>query len=247
MAVAILRSRGGFCRVSPVVASFAILVAALPGLAGEFWETREAREWTPAEVQWLNTRSPWARRIRAEAPPEPAKPTAEFSGAPTPDSLSAAGKGINSTPASIVRIPNRRTPNAGGIAFYGEVTVRWESAAPVAAVTKVPLPPEFAGHYVLSVTGLPTQLLSTIVPQGMRPFLGTNLSVKGRPPVAAEYVFLTEDRKTLGFAIPSDQLALTMENRTAMFTVICEGLMLRSTFDLRAMKYRGRLDLARPE
>jgi hypothetical protein len=77
----------------------------------------------------------------------------------------------------------------------------------------------------------------------MKPFLGTILSVKGRAAAPAEYVFLTKDKKTVGFAFPSDHLLLRKEDGVTTFTMVFEGLALRANFTLKAMQYRGKLQL----
>jgi hypothetical protein len=182
-----------------------------------------------------------------QAPSEPMSQMSTFrSGAATRESISAGQRGISNNPGagvSGIETPRPQTQNAPGVAFYGETTIRWESAAPVAAVTTTPLPAEFAGYYVISVTGLPSAQLEAAMPEGMKPFLGTGLAVKDRAAVQAEYVFLTKDKKTVGFSMPSDRLPLRKEDGAATFQLAFRGLVLRANFNLKAMEYRGRLQL----
>jgi hypothetical protein len=182
-----------------------------------------------------------------EAPSEPMSQMGTFRmGAATRESMSARQRGISNNPGagiSGMNTPGPQTQNAPGVAFYGETTIRWESAAPVAAVTATPLPAEFARYYVISVTGLPSAQMEAAMPEGMKPFLGTSLAVKDRAAVPAEYVFLTRDRKTVGFAMPSGRLPLRTEDGTATFRLAFRGLTLRANFNLKAMEYRGKLQL----
>jgi hypothetical protein len=49
----------------------------------------------------------------------------------------------------------RKRGNGGGAPSPYEGTVRWESARPILDAMKAPLPEAFAGHYVISVNGIP--------------------------------------------------------------------------------------------
>jgi hypothetical protein len=215
--------------------------------AREFWEAKVPGAWTPQEIRTLITQSPWAITGRMQSAPEPTSEMGTFRPGPlTPEVLAARQRGISADPGGRIEgmdTPAQHTQNAPGVAFYGETTIRWESAAPAAAVATTPLPAEFAGYYVISVTGLPSVQLESAMPQGMKPFLGTSLAVKDRPAAPAEYVFLTKDKKTVGFAFPSDRLPLRKEDGVATFTMVLQGLGLRANFNLKTMLYRGKLQL----
>lgn len=211
--------------------------------SGGFWETREPGAWTAAEVRRISGSSPWAKVARTEFVPGPGARMGEMIGTSTRDSLSATQKGINNPSAAGVRDIWVRAPKAGGVVFSGEAVIRWESAAPIAAVAKAPLPAEFAGHYVITVSGLPQEMLERVVERGIGPFQGTNLRVKGRPEIPMEYLFLSKDKQTLGFAIEAAKLPLSSADGTATFTMTCENLRLRAAFDLQTMTYRGKLAL----
>jgi hypothetical protein len=131
----------------------------------------------------------------------------------------------------------------GGWAFYGDVTIRWESAAPLRAAEGRALSPEFAQHYVITITGLPLDTLETVLPQGVVPFLGTQLKFSGQRPIPMEYVFLSRDKKTLGLAFPRKSSSLPANTTKAEFRMLCRGLTLKSTFDLKTMIWRGKLAL----
>jgi hypothetical protein len=84
-------------------------------------------------------------------------------------------------------------------------------------------------------------MLHAFTSLGMPSFTGTNLKFQNHPALDAEAVFLLKDRKTLGFVLP--RLAIQPAGRNATFTMICQGVMLKTTFDLRTMHYRGKLAL----
>ena len=56
---------------------------------------------------------------------------------------------------SIPGLGRKRGNGGGGAPSPYEGTVRWESARPILEAMKAPLPEAFAGHYVISVNGIP--------------------------------------------------------------------------------------------
>src|SRR5207248_5818662 len=105
----------------------------------------------------------------------------------------------------------------GAIAFYGEVTIRWESAPPLRAVNGLQMEGRFAKHHVLSVTGLPPQMIEaehTGVP-GI--FAGTTLVAGNRDPVHPDYVTFADGKRRLVFSFPSDRLKITHDTKAIVF------------------------------
>ena len=112
----------------------------LYGADTEFWNRKDPSEWSADEIDRMITKSPWAREIAAS----------------TPQSRQGGGRGRGG-----LSIPGRRSSSAaakGGAQFNG--VVRWESAKPVLAAMKTPLPGEFSEHYVISVSGIPLSSLN---------------------------------------------------------------------------------------
>jgi hypothetical protein len=121
------------------------------------------------------------------------------------------------------------------LAFYGQVTVRWESAKPMLQITGIPLPEEFRNHYVISVTGLPAPLL------GEMPVAALSSSNKHRH-ISAQLVRLL-DKQTLFFAFSSRGLPLKTEKIAIVFTMHLSGITVRAQFNPEEMTYRGQLAL----
>ncbi|MCU1330755.1 MAG: hypothetical protein JWN34_6125 [Bryobacterales bacterium] len=206
--------------------------------ATEFWNVLEPVEWSPAEVQIIATNSPWARKVRAEAPPDPVQPMSDFNRGYTREAQAAESRGIRNGPAESISAAPQRTPKGGGLAFYGETIIRWESAPPIASVMKLPLPPD---RYTISVTGLPAQLLASVVPSGLAAFAGTSLKFRNQPDLPLETCSLSGDKKMLLFSFPKTLQPAPSADGNAAFTMNCRGLILKTTFDLRTMTYKGML------
>ena len=123
-------------------------LACVPQIFGaEFWNSKDPSAWTEQEIQVLMTKSPWTREA-----------VANFKNADDPTADPSGGLGGG-------RGASRR-------AAFDPIYVRWESAQPVLDALRAPLPAEFAGLYVISVTNLPIR----IAPSGGR---------GGTPPGAA--------------------------------------------------------------
>ena len=107
------------------------------GYAGqEFWNKKDPDQWSPDEIKKLVTRSPWAKEVSAEKVTKQSKTFKE----------PKVGKPRTRLPAP-VQIPGEPTERT--VTSY-RGTVAWESAAPIRAAIKSPLPDEFADMYVLS-------------------------------------------------------------------------------------------------
>jgi len=210
----------------------------------EFWDLREPSDWTAAEVQIIATNSPWAKKTKAEVPPDSVKPMSDFDHGYSREAQAARSRGIsNSGTATGMSIPTPQAPKVGGVAFYGETLIRWESAPPIAAVMKIALPQD---KYSISVTGLPASLVQSLLSAGFTAFAGTNLKFKGQPPLALDSFFLSQDKRMLVFAFsPANQPAPQppAADGNAIFTMNCRGLLMKTTFDLKTMTWRGKLAL----
>ena len=140
--------------------------------ASDFWNKKEASQWTSQEIEALKTKSPWAKRVRGEGfggggnrggggeSMDRAGSQGSFGGMSGADSNGLGGGGGG-------RGGGGRRGGGGDAGSGGpvaapqgpEVVIRWESAAPVLAATKFQLPEPLADHYAVSITGLPPQML----------------------------------------------------------------------------------------
>ena len=111
----------------------------------DFWNTKDPAEWNSDEIKRLVTRSPWAKQVAAEKVTKKSQSSSPMIVAPP---VTTSKKGSTTSPK-----PPRQSSGATTTWFHG--TVAWESAAPLRAIDKSPLPPDFAGMYVLSISGVP--------------------------------------------------------------------------------------------
>ena len=194
--------------------------------ATEFWNAKDPSTWNDEEIVILTTRSPWSRE---------AVPNYKSSDDPTGMSDAAAsmggrGGGRREAPARII--------------------VRWESAQPILDALKAPpFAADLAGHYVLTVTNLPIEIIRR-GPRGEttpddsldRIQNGATLQARGKDPAEAGIARRTRIGSFL-FGFSSDYLHLTQDDREILFTLDTETLTIKAKFDAKDMIYHGKLAL----
>jgi hypothetical protein len=211
-------------------------VQSLRGQA-KFWNVNDPAAYSGDESRQLISNSPWAKTTRTEEPGvDSIAPVSSYydCGAlvarrPPVCGLSRQTPVIESPPT-----PDAKTT----IVFYGEVIVRWESAAPILQITRISLPDEFRDHYVIGVTGLPASLFSntsTLTTQA-----GAQLIVRKRPPHQADFIALTSDKRTLLFAFPKASVSVKSTDKAIGFNMSLKGIVIKTQFDPREMVYHGR-------
>ena len=128
------------------------------------------------------------------------------------------------------------------LAFYGQVTIRWESATPILQITPSVLPVEFLDRHVISVTGLPSGVLSI----GWH-LASAALVARGHSPERAEFVGLAGDKLALLFAFQKLHPPIRASDRTLSLVMNLSGIKVKATFQPKGMIYRGQLELSRPK
>jgi hypothetical protein len=205
------------------LASGVTLLHASPVFAGkEFWNVKDPSTWTEEEIVMLTSKSPWVR----EAVPNIRNPDDPTGGSV----LGESGKGMGQRHESLT------------------VFVRWESAQPILDALRAPLPAEFEGHYVVSVTNLPLPKVrragrgdETTPDDSLdRIQSGTTLQPKGRDPVEAGIARRSHIGSIL-FGFLKDQLRLTPSDREITFALNTQQLSLKTKFDAKEMIYHGKL------
>jgi hypothetical protein len=168
---AILRSISG--------ASLVTLVPSL-GFAADFWVKKKPSEWSSDEVEHFKTKSPWAKKTRAEVTGMGGGRGGRGGGgmggggetAMNGSDMSAAGGGGG----------GGRGGGGGGRGGGGgdmappapsapqgpELVIRWESAAPMLAASHMELPDNVGSLYMISMTGMPPQMLAMALLGGGR-------------------------------------------------------------------------------
>lgn len=187
-----------------------------------FWNAKDPSAWTEEEIVILTSKSPWVR----EAIPNIKNPDDPTGGSV----MGASGKGMGSRHDTI------------------RIFVRWESAQPILDAMRAPLPAEFDGHHVVSVTNLPIANPrragrgdDTTPDDALdRIQAGTTLQVKGRDPVEAGIARRTRIGSIL-FGFLKDQVRLAPGDREIIFALSTSQLTLKTTFDAKEMIYHGKL------
>ena len=195
--------------------------------ANDFWNTKDPSTWSEDEIVLITSKSPWAR---ASVP--------GFKGAADPTGISSGAP-----------VDTGRGAGARRISGPQNVTIRWESAQPIRDALRAPLPPDFDGHYVISVTNLP------IAPRGRGPQgapedapddvldrlqNGTTLQVKGKDPGEAGIARRTRIGSIL-FGFSKDYLPLSPADREIIFKLDTSQMVLQAKFDGKEMVYHGKL------
>ena len=116
----------------------------------------------------------------------------------------------------IVNRDHGRPLLTGVAAFYGYVTVLWESAPPLLALNHLKLQGDLANHHVISVTGLPRLFVRPQL-DGMALLLGTSLNAAGRRRVRPDKVNQGGNKTSLVFAFPATDAKLHREDKAIAF------------------------------
>jgi hypothetical protein len=217
---------GGISRRTALF-SGAMALAGSPALFAEsqFWKSKPAARWTPDELNEMITHSPWAKQVSAQyrvamddVRIQPGAAPVERPGAPM------AGE-CGLVPCSNV--------------MPGKVIVIWESAQPIQEALHPEEPPDFNGHYIISIRGL----AGDYAPARLK--AGCDLTAKGRPPLQPGLVARRNNTWLFGFS--RELLPLNKDDRDVQFTVrIGKNLsdtLVRASFNPKEMIYRDELAL----
>ncbi len=206
------------------------MLLALSGLipagfaANRFWESRPPSQWTPEEIQQLIANSPWAKQVTAQYR------IALESHQPRKDSAPQTGGRGEGRGGECGLVP------CGNI-MPGTVAVIWESAQPIREALRPVIPPDFNGHYVLSLRGVEMELSEA----GL--LAGSTLELKGQSPVQAGLARQRNATWLVGFN--RELLPLTPASKEVQLSVKIgpsfSSTLLRATFNPKEMVYRGAL------
>ncbi len=205
-----------------------------------FWDAKEPRNYSDSEKLQIMTDSPWAKVVRSGSKiPGPAATGGIF------DS-STNGLGRELSPVAMRTQHPLPTPSPAPepqpdskhpLAFYGQVTILWETASPIRELTETALPDAFVNH-VIGVKGLPALVLK------QRGALSPEASLSaGKHRLQAEFVALTGDESTLLLAFPLFHPEITASDKSIVFAMKLTGIKLAAKFEPKKMICRGRLML----
>ncbi len=222
--------------------------------ASDFWNRKAKGEWSSDEIRTLTTRSPWAKETRVEYK-RSLQPN--FDG--TPGGLAMPGDPTNPIPGYQPgvrtevplgsRIGDASASPAGGARRNGQipleasaVIVRWESSQPERDATGVPLPEDFEGRYVISVTGLPPESDPNSIPAVIYKN-SAFLQAKGKAPAQAGVVRYTKNGTSILFGFSKELLTLKASDKDVQFSINTGDVEIRARFDPKEMMYHGELAL----
>jgi hypothetical protein len=203
-----------------------------------FWEERDPKDWTPAEVEEMLTHSPWATAAHISFFNGPGGEN----GLPRVDTF-----GNNRDPRTRGRGGSKSTANPG-ISNAGEfhAVARWESARPIYSASKTRL--EDATHfYVVALIGDLPDLggsgdddpaarlqRSTMMREA------TRLERKGESPIYLQRLQPVTGGDLFYF---SRLEPIKPSNKDINFTTRMGPLEIKAKFSLKDMMYRGKLEL----
>jgi len=216
--------------------------------AGDFWKEKKPADWSEKDKQKMLNSSPWAREASAEM---------NMAG------MGGPGGGMGGPPGGGMGGP----PDGGPGGMEMSVLLRWETAAPVRAVSKKALSADAEGHYVISVIGMPifaTQARRARGPEDGPPEGGptgvtndperrrqmlatlreaTQLNIKGRDPILPDNVQIDDEDETLLIFFPKGDKPIALSDKSVTFKTVMGPMELQRKFELKEMVFDGKLSL----
>ena len=241
----------------------------------EFWNKKAPADWTSEEIDRLITKSPWAKPVKAQYASGAGNsrdgggyPGGSSGGGGNPGGMGRSrGGGISIPGIGGISLPgglgggggrgNGGGPSRGGSVSPYEGTVRWDSARPILDAMKSPLPEDFEGRYVISVSGIPLmgspstsagedndEAASRRQEQDDLDRLKglSSLQSKGKDIVQAGVVARQVGSGTsFLFGFSRDMMPLTERDAEILFTTQLGRLVVKAHFLPKEMLYHGEL------
>src|SRR5665213_1092561 len=211
--------------------------------ASGFWNRKPSTQWSPEEIQQLTTHSPWAKETNLDFE------AAEGGHFQVPGSGSPYGGTDGQGRGATIERP-------AGTMKSAPVVVRWESAKPIRDALLIPLPREFEGHYVLSVSNVPPTAMNPekrnspdAQPVTLQQMTGelqaaSTLQAAGKDAAGAGLVRrATGLESTYLFGFAKEFLTLTTADKEVVFLLRTNRVSVKAKFQPREMLYRGTLAL----
>ena len=246
---------------------------------GDFWNKKDPSQWDPEQIDKLLHKSPWAREVTAQLAPgerPSGYPGGGGGGYPGGGGGGYPGGGGGGYPRGGLGIPGMGYPRGGmgggrrggptrQADAYEKGTVRWESAQPILAAQKKPLPEAFANHYVISVSGIPlrtsrrrdsqtddsrddsrqTQTQNSQDDDALDNLKQlTILRPKGKDLIQAGVVQRAtggSDYATFLFGFSKESLQFNKADKEVEFETKIGQYLVKTKFDLKAMQYHKQL------
>jgi len=249
---------------------FGLGTAAWGFAPGEFWNEKEPGQWSDKEVERILTRSPWAKEVRAEMnmsgmrPPGGGGMGGPGMGGPPGGGMGGPGMGgggMGGPPGGGMGGPGMGGPGGGGMGGPGmggpgggmpefKMLVRWESATPVREAGRRVWPKETAGHYILSVSGLPgggerggnrPEMAERRTEMMARLKESTRLQCKGKEAMSPIEVMPQAGDGSMVILFAPEGAGITVKDKDVTFVSKMGPLEVKAKFVLKDMLYRGEL------
>ena len=203
------------------------------GHAADAWMGTDPAQWVPADIQAILNRSSWVKGVNPELSPAWLR------------SLEKSGKRAGAAEG----VRDKRTLTEF------TVVVRWESGLPVRLARKSTSVPEYAAaHYVLSVSRMPIAFMAAMaggaqakdrLALAQQMLQSSSLQWGGKAPIPADHAEWTESDFEPRIMISFPQGSQPLESSDGVVTFVSQMgfLLLRVSFPLRRMVYRGKLEL----
>jgi hypothetical protein len=190
-------------------------------------------QWVPADIQAILNRSSWVKGVNPELSPAWLR------------SLEKGGKRV----AAAEGVRDKRTLTEF------TVVVRWESGLPVRLARKCASVPEYAAaHYVLSVSRMPIAFMAAMaggeqakdrLALAQQMLQSSSLQWGGKTSVPADRAEWAESdfEPRIMISFPQGRQPLESSDEVVTFVSQMGFLLLRASFPLKKMVYRGKLEL----
>jgi hypothetical protein len=222
----------------------AFMICCAFGASQDFWDRKDAKDWTPEEVKELLSQSPWAKPANISF----------FNNSPGGDYGLAGGRA--GAGLSGQRVGGRQRSAAGTGKAPDTVSnpgtfravVRWETARPVQVAEKSRAGEDDSAFYILSLNGdlpdfaRPNDEESSEARQQRVEMLreSTRLDRKGGSPI---YLERLESGATGSLFYFSRLDPITPANKEITFNTKMGPLEIKVKFPLKDMMYKGKLEL----
>ena len=203
------------------------------GHAADAWMGTDPAQWVPADILAILNRSSWVKGVNPELSPAWLR------------SVEKSGKRV----AAAEGVRDKRTLTEF------TVLVRWESGLPVRLARKTTSVPEYAAaHYVLSVSRMPIAFMAAMVggaqakdrlALAQQMLQSSSLQWGGKTPVPADRAEWAESdfEPRVMISFPQGSQPLESSDGVVTFASQMGFLLLRASFPLKKMVYRGKLEL----
>ena len=203
------------------------------GHAADAWMGTDPAQWVPADILAILNRSSWVKGVNPELSPAWLR------------SLEKGGKRV----AAAEGVRDKRTLTEF------TVVVRWESGLPVRLARNITKVPAYAAaHYVLSVSRMPMAFMAAMEdgaqakdrgPIARQMLESSSLQREGQAPIPADHTEWTESdfEARIMISFPRDRQPVEPSDGVVTFVSQMGFLLLRVSFPLRRMVYRGKLEL----